>query len=212
MKAYYSDDGTDSVKRRYDRIAAVYDWCEWLMEFRIRRWRSDLWQQISRKRILEIGVGTGKNIKFYPRGVTVTAIDFSQKMLEWARVKARKRGADIEFGLADVQRLPYAENSFDMAVATFVFCSVPDPVKGLREVRRVLKPGGRLVLLEHVVSGRFLLRLFMKSLDPVPAHLWGAHIDRETVKNVRMAGFIDISEVDLLLDIVKRIETTATAE
>ena len=208
----HSKEGTDIVQQRYDRIAPVYDLCERPMEYRVQKWRGDLWEQVSGKRILEIGAGTGKNVNFYPCGATVTAIDLSQKMLDQARNKAHNRGAEVEFRLADVQCLPYPDNSFDVAVATFVFCSVPDPVQGLREVRRVLKPGGRLFLLEHVLSRKFLLRPLMKILDPVPAHVWGAHIDRETTEYVRKAGFIDICQVDLLLDIVKRIDAKAPAE
>ena len=212
MDVYDTKESTNTVQQRYNRIAPVYDQCEWLMEYRVRNWRRDLWERIDGRHILEVGVGTGKNIRFYPRGRDITAIDFSEKMLDQARSKARRLRAKVDFRVADVQHLPYPEGSFDVAVASFVFCSVPDPVQGLREVRRVLKPGGQILLLEHVVSKRSLLWPLMKLLDPIPAHIWGAHIDRETVKNVRMAGFADVREVGLLLDVVKRIEAKAPAE
>jgi hypothetical protein len=82
-------------------------------------------------------------------------------------------------------------------------------VLGLGEARRVLAPGGRLLLLEHVLSRRPLLRSLMRFLDPIPFHVWGAHIDRDTVGNVRQAGFVDVVDTDLSLDVVKRIEAVA---
>lgn len=212
MAIHDTKESTSTVQQRYNRIAPVYDECEWLMEYRVRNWRRDLWEGISGKRVLEIGVGTGKNISFYPKGAKITAVDFSQRMLERARTKARRLRARVDFRIADVQHLPYPDGSFDVAVATFVFCSVPDPVQGLREVRRVLKPGGQILLLEHVLSRRFLLRPLMKFMDPIATHIWGAHMDRETVTNVRRAGFAEVREAPLLLDVVKHIEAKAPAE
>jgi SAM-dependent methyltransferase len=130
-------------------------------------------------------------------------------MLERARRRAARLGSSARLDVADVQALPFPDASFDTAVATFVFCSVPDPVLGLRELRRVLKPGGRLLLLEHVLSERPWLRGLMRRLDPLPYHLWGAHLNRETVQNVRTAGFADVRATDLSFDIVKRIEARA---
>ena len=112
----------------------------------------------------------------------------------------------MTFTVADAQALPFSDGIFDAAVTSCVFCSVPDPVAGLREVLRILRPGGRLLMLEHVLSRKPVLRQLMRWLDPVPVHLWGAHIDRDTVANVRQAGFAVEVERDLALDIVKRIE------
>lgn len=199
---------TEIVRRRYDRIAAVYDIFNAAMELGARTWRPDQWSRVEGPRILELGVGTGKNIPFYPAGADVTAIDISQKMIARAARRAAKLGVSVRLELADAQRLPYANGTFDSVVATFLFCSVPDPRAGLAEARRVLKRGGRIHLLEHVLSRRPLLRRLMRWLDPIPFHLWGAHIDRDTVDSVRAAGFVIIQERDLMMDVVKQIEAT----
>lgn len=203
---------TRLARRRYDRIAPIYDPMEWMMEWRARRWRRDLWSRVGPGRILELGVGTGKNIRYYPPGREIVAMDISEQMLARARRKAERLNARVELELGDVQQMSYPDESFAVVVATFLFCSVPDPVLGLREARRVLEPGGQLLLLEHVLSQWPPLRRVMKWLDPIPLHIWGAHIDRDTVDNVRRAGFVSVAETDLSLDIVKRIEATAPGE
>lgn len=120
------------------------------MELLARRWRRQLWCSVPAGRVLEIGVGTGKNVPSSPAGADVVAIDFSQRMLERAGRRARRLGAGVELSLMDAQALAFRDAAFDAAVATFVFCSVPDPVLGLAQARRGLKPGGRLYLLGHV--------------------------------------------------------------
>jgi ubiquinone/menaquinone biosynthesis C-methylase UbiE len=207
------DADTERTRARYDRIAAIYDGLEAVMEARrFRRWRAELWKRVRGPRILEVGVGTGKNFPFYPPGVTVVAIDLSPRMLERARRRAERDGVSVALQVADAQALPFPDASFDTVVATFVFCSVPDPVRGLREARRVLVPGGQLLLLEHVLSHRPVLRTLMRLANPVIVRLIGANIDRETVANVERAGFVVKQVDDLWLDIVKLIEAERPRE
>lgn len=101
------------------------------------RWRARLWRHASPGRLLEVGVGTGKNMHYYPPEATVTAVDISPGMLARAARRAARLGRDVRLHLMDVQALEFPDAAFDAAVATFVFCSVPDPVLGLRE----LQPG-----------------------------------------------------------------------
>jgi ubiquinone/menaquinone biosynthesis C-methylase UbiE len=202
-----SEAETRKTRCRYDRISPVYDLLESLAErSKFSRWRRLLFQQVKGSNILEVGVGTGKNFPYYPPGREVTAIDLSEGMLSRARKKlASYPSARINLKTMDVQKLDLEAGSFDTAVATFVFCSVPNPVLGLREVRRVLKPEGKLLLLEHVLSERPVLRFLMKLMSPIMVRITGANINRSTVRNIQKAGFRIEEEKNLWLDIVKLI-------
>ena len=186
---------TAITRARYARIAAVYDAMEGLAERRSRPWRVRLWELVSRAlpprgRLLEVGVGTGKNMPFWPKSVEITAIDVTPAMLEWARRRAERLGLAAQLDLGDVQDLPHADGTFDVAVATFVFCSVPDPVLGLQQLRRVVRPGGAVVLMEHVRSDNPTLGRAMDLLNPPVVRLVGANINRHTVANVGKAGLL----------------------
>lgn len=196
---------TDKIKGRYDRISKVYDLMEQPMErMMFEKWRQELSRSLKGK-VLEIGVGTGKNIPYYPDGVEVTAIDFSEKMLAKAIKKAEETGKKVELLHMDAQNMDFADDTFDMVFTTCVFCSVPDPVKGLKEIRRVLKPGGEAVMIEHVRSGKKVLGKLMDLLNPIPKNIYGANINRRTVENIKKAGFTDVQVENLTGDIVKKI-------
>ena len=198
----------DTVRRRYNRGARTYDLMQALNErVAFRRLRDALWRRApANGDLLEIGVGTGVNLSHYPPGVRATAIDISEKMLERAKARAGREHVDADLRLMDAQHLAFPDASFDAVVATCVFCSVPDPVAGLREARRVLRPGGRLLLLEHVRSGCPVGGRVMDVLNPVVVRMAGANINRRTVENVRAAGFDQLDVSSHMLGIVKLIE------
>lgn len=175
---------TEKTRSRYQRIAPVYDAMEILAESRYSDWRERLWSLVEGPEVLEVGVGTGKNIPYYPEDVRVTAVDLTPGMLQRARQRAGELEVDVNLRLGDAQDLDLADNTFDDIVSTFVFCSVPDPVLGLQELARVAKVGGRLLMLEHVRSGIPLLGTVMDVFDPL-VQLMGPHINRRTVQNVR---------------------------
>ena len=189
-------DRTRVTQQRYDRQASLYDLKELPMELLgFGRLRKILWQSVKPGRLLEIGVGTGKNLQHHPDGARVIAIDISPRMLQRAAVKAGRQGRGIDLVLADAQNLPFRDGSFDGAAATFVFCSVPDPVAGLEEARRVVKAGGRIDLLEHVRARFPAAGWVMDRLNPLVVRMMGANINRDTVGNVGRAG-IDIAVVE----------------
>ncbi len=197
---------TATIQRRYSRQAGRYDLFEAPAELLFRRWRPRMWDRVPPgSRVLEVGVGTGKNIRWHPPGVSITAVDFSPQMLARAVPKAQEHDPSPQLALMDAQNLGFADNSFDVAVATCVFCSVPDPVLGLREVRRALRPDGQLLLLEHVRSNMPVVGRVMDLCNPVIVGMQGVNINRNTVENVERAGFRILEVEDLLLDIVKLI-------
>lgn len=187
---------TQLTRKRYNRIAWFYDRMESLPEVFFSGWRGRLLAR-ARGKILEVGVGTGKNFQYYPAGANVTGLDIADRMIIIARRNARERGLPFRIEEGDVEQLAWPDDSFDTIVATFVFCSVPDPVKGLRELRRVVKPDGRVLLLEHVRIDAPLMGRLMDWLNPLVVRIVGANINRRTVDNVRAAGFV-IEEMEHL--------------
>lgn len=196
------DHATAVTKALYSRIAPIYDLVETLPELRYRSWRRRFWGEVNALlddgyRILEVGVGTGKNIPFWPPGLAITAIDLTPDMVDRARKKALMERRSADFREGDVQGLEFPDNSFDVAVATFVFCSVPDPVLGLVELSRVVKTGGHILLLEHVRSTNQILGRLMDWLNPLVRKTLGPNINRDTVSNVLKAELQLLDVVDL---------------
>ena len=193
----YDSNATEATRRRYQRNARFYDLMEGSMEKRHGPWREQLWPIVEGPKALEVGVGTGKNIPYYPDGLEITAIDLTPGMLDRAKVRAQELGKSVHLNLGDVQVLDFADQTFDAVVATFVFCSVPNPILGFQEIRRVLKPGGMLFLLEHMRSEQPAIGKIMDVLNPMVVHMMGANINRRTVENVRQAGLEIIEIKDL---------------
>jgi len=185
------------VKARFDRIAWIYDLMESPMEWMSASdWRRELIGTVSGK-VLEVGVGTGKNLPYYPPGTELTGVDISPKMLKRAQGKAEALGMKAEFSVMDIEQMTFPDESFDYVVSTFVFCSVPDPLRGLQEVRRVLRKQGTALFLEHVRSENRILGHIMDLLNPVVRSLIGPNISRRTVENVKKSGLEIISVEDM---------------
>lgn len=163
-------------------------------------------------KVLEVGIGTGKNISYYGENVDLTGIDFSEKMIS----KAKERVAgnkniqlkNIQLLEMDAQQMQIDDNAFDMVITSCVFCSVPNPVEELREIRRVCKNGGKILMLEHVRSNKKVVGPLMDAFNFIPLHLSGANINRDTYQNLLKASFQpkNIEIENLWLDIVKLIK------
>lgn len=208
------DRASATVRRRYNRVARTYDLEQSLVErLGANRWRRELWARApSTGTILEIGVGTGASMRYYPGDAKVHAIDVSEEMLRRAESRARKLGIDnADLVQMDAQQLQFDDGTFDAVLATFVFCSVPDPVAGLREAGRVLKPGASLFLLEHVRSPNPVLGRMMDLVNPIAVRMSGANMNRKTVENIQRAGFEIASLESHAFGIVKVIEARWSA-
>jgi ubiquinone/menaquinone biosynthesis C-methylase UbiE len=198
---------------RYQRIAPFYDLLDLPFERpRYRRIRPLLFEGLS-GRILDAGVGTGRNFPFYPAGATVLGIDLSPAMLSRAERRRSTASAAVELRPMDVTSLDLPPASFDAAVATFLFCVLPDAlqVPALRELGRVVKPGGSIRLLEYARPTRPLRRLIAKIWQPWVAWAYGASFDRRTELHVAEAG-LELTEVRFVVDdLIKLISARAPA-
>ncbi len=186
---------TAQTRARYSRIAPVYDLMQTMGEKRQRPWRQHLWSLVEGPSVLEVGVGTGMNLEFYRPELQVTAVDLTPRMLERARKRAQAMGTAVDLRLGDVQALEFPDGTFETAVATCVFCSVPDPVLGLSEMLRVVKPGGQVLLLEHMRSANRVVGALMDLANPLVVRMMGANINRRTVENVRRSG-LEILQIE----------------
>lgn len=197
------DKATVWARRKYDKHARRYDRNEGRMI--PRQWRELVISQ-ARGRVLEVGVGTGQNLPLYDPHITdeLVAIDFSPGMLAHAYSKPCR--VPLTLLEMDAQRLDFPDASFDTVLATLVFCTVPDPVQGLREMRRVCKPGGRIVLLEHVRIDKPVIGPLMDFVNPLFCALMGENINRRTVENVRQAGMKIDRVTNVKGELVKLIE------
>jgi len=196
------------IQNRYNRISKVYDLIEKPMEsMAMGKWREKLIKRIEGERILEVGIGTGKNIQYYPEKLDVTGIDFSENMLEKAKNKVKDK-RNIKLLKMDAQKMDFNDNTFDTIITSCVFCSVPDPILGLKEIRRVCKNNGKIIMLEHMRSNNEVVGRFMDIFNFIPLNIWGANINRKTIENLNQAGFNQdyIKYEDIWSDIVKLIE------
>jgi ubiquinone/menaquinone biosynthesis C-methylase UbiE len=182
---------TKFIQEKYDKQAKSYDKRQFMMEFLIKKKRNIF--RFLKGTILEVGVGTGNNLPHYRSSVSLTALDFSAQMLKQSRFKIKKfKLYHIKKLIrGDIQHLSkyFKENSFDFITSTFVFCSVPDPIKGLQEIKRILRPNGRLVQIDHGLSNIKIINYFLKFFDPLTVKLFGFHISRDILNNLKKAGF-----------------------
>ena len=199
------------TQKKWDSAAALYDFMRGFGPE--RRWREAKTRLFSgmKGQILFLAVGTGLDIPCFPPGNQIVGIDISAKMLEKAKRRSESYPGKMTLKQMDVHDMDFADASFDQVYSSCTFCSVPDPVHGLKALRRVLKPGGKLGMFEHTGSRLFPFSLMLNAMNPV-CRMLGPEMNRDTVANVRAAGF-DVDKVtNIYLDVVKIIEATAPIE
>ena len=192
------------TQAKWDKAAPTFD----IMagrgaEDRWRPFKQELFSKMEGK-VLFLALGTGLDIPTFPPGMHITALDISPKMLAVAAPRIAAYEGDIETRVMDVHELDYAEDTFDQVFTSCTFCSVPNPVEGLKQLRRVLKPGGDLYMFEHTGSRYYPFKLMMNVMTLITSRI-GPDMNRTTVANVEAAGF-KLREVNhLFLDVVKTI-------
>jgi phosphatidylethanolamine/phosphatidyl-N-methylethanolamine N-methyltransferase len=171
----------------YDELAPRYDAVMRPLEsWFLKRWRAELFARLPKDGIvLEVGAGTGLNFAFYPRGAVGAAIEPSIEMLKVAQSKDRPEGLNLIQSVAE--NLPFRNAAFDIAFASLVFCTVESPEAAFSELRRVVRPGGAVVLLDHVRPDGLLGPIF-DLLNKIVVPLCGDHVNRKTAETARAAG------------------------
>jgi ubiquinone/menaquinone biosynthesis C-methylase UbiE len=155
--------------------------------------------------VLEIAVGTGLNLQAYPDNITPTGIDWSDAMLDIARGRATELGRTATLQQADAHQLPFDHASFDTVVCTFGLCAIPDHTRAIAEMARVLRPGGRLILVDHIESSSRVVRTVQRFLEIFTVPLSGEHFLRRPLNQARAAGFNIEQAQRFKLGLVERI-------
>ncbi|HEX5747428.1 MAG TPA: methyltransferase domain-containing protein [Archangium sp.] len=196
------------VREIYDDLGQKYDvWTLLPDRLFLDRWRRELLAN-ARGEVLEVAVGTGKNLPFYPEACRVTGLDFSRAMLDEASRRARALNRPFEPREGDVTALPFADASFDTVTCTLAVCTFTEPLAALREMRRVCRPGGSVLLLEHVLPRDRPLARVAQALAPLTRKAVGCNPDRDTLALLREAGlYVDSVRGrarDIILAVVAR--------
>jgi len=199
---------TDTAIAKWNKAAKCLEAGKRGEETRYGVFKRHLFQKAKGKTLL-VAAGTGVDFKYFPAGIELTAIDFSPVMLEMAKEKVIECAAPLTLLEADVTDLDFPDRHFDTVVTSCTFCSVPDPIKGLKELHRVLKDDGAMLMFEHVRPSNFYLGFAMDVMNPV-ARKMGPDINRRTADNVRAAGFRLTREYNVYLDMVKLFEAVKT--
>jgi len=196
---------TERVRRIQDKEAPRYDrnmgFFERMLFAGGREWACS---QVDGA-VLELAFGTGRNLPYYPADVRLTGIELSPEMLEIGKKRAEELGRDVELRIGDAQALEFEDQSFDTAIITFGLCTIPDDRGALTEAQRVLRSGGRLVLLEHVRSRSLVVRAVQRALDPLSVRFAADHLLRDPLDYLGNVGFEIESVERLKWGIVERV-------
>ena len=194
------------TREKWDRAAAGYDFFSAGAEKRWAPFKQEFFAPMGGK-VLFLALGTGLDIPHFPPKQDITGIDISPKMIEKARPRADAYNGRIDLLAMDVHALTFPDDTFDQVFTACTFCSVPDPVGGLRHLRRVLKPGGALRMFEHTASRWYPFKLMLDLMTPF-SRRQGPELNRDTIGNVEKAGFRIRQVRNLYLDVVKTILAT----
>ena len=200
--------GNDRLRAKWDRYAPRYDKDIGFFE-RVQFGDGRQWVcSQAHGDVLEVAVGTGRNLPFYPAEVRLTGLDFSPVMLAQARARAAELGREIDLREGDAQALPFADASFDTVVCTLGLCGFPDERAALDEMYRVLRPQGTLLLLDHVGSDRRIVYFGQWLLERMTVRTIGDYQTRRPLPVVEQAGFVIRRQERLKAGTVERLAAT----
>ncbi|WP_297597798.1 class I SAM-dependent methyltransferase [uncultured Cetobacterium sp.] len=191
-------------KKGYDRWAKLYNKIEENMPMgKFKKEAIDL----AEGKILEVGIGSGANLKYYKNNLDIIGIDFSKEMLNLANKKITDLHlTNIKLKEMNIEEMNFLDNTFDTVVSTCVFCTVPNPKKGLKEIFRVLKPGGKAIFLEHMKSRYLIINIFLWILNQITTRVIGTSLLRDTENNIKEVGFSKVTSKNLMMkDVLKLI-------
>lgn len=193
------------TQKKWDKAAANFDlMAGYGPEKRWLPYKRELFSNMGEGNILFLAVGTGLDIPAFPEGRNITGIDISQKMLDGAAQRAASYSGSLKLQQADVHDLPFADEQFDQIFTSCTFCSVPNPIDGLRALQRVLKPAGEMFMFEHTGSRYYPFKPMMNLMTLVSRKL-GPDMNRTTVENVLAAGYQLKKVTHVYMDVVKTI-------
>lgn len=156
-------------------------------------------------RVLDVAIGTGRNLPFYPPEVTLTGVELSPAMLAIARDRATELGRDVDLREADAQALPFDDAAFDTVVCTLSLCAIPDHARAIAEMARVLRPGGKLLLLDHIGSRWWLIRAGQRVIEAFTIRAAGEHMTRRPLPMLAVAGLRVIESQQMKAGTVERV-------
>ncbi|GAA4413727.1 class I SAM-dependent methyltransferase [Actinokineospora soli] len=188
----------DEYAKRYDRDIRFFERVQFADG---RRW---VCEQATGD-VLEVAIGTGRNLPHYPPGVRLTGVDFSPGMLAQATERARALGREVTLREADAQALPFPDAAFDTVVCTLGLCGIPDERRAIAEMHRVLRPGGTLLLLDHVGSHHKPIWLVQRLVEKLTVRMMGDYQTRRPLPLVEEAGFTVVRQERLKAGTVERL-------
>jgi ubiquinone/menaquinone biosynthesis C-methylase UbiE len=210
-KARTRETATAQQRRVWDKVAPGYDkqmaFFEKIQFGGGREWLSER----ARGRVLEVAIGTGRSLPHYQADATVTGIELSPAMLGIARERAADLGRDVDFREGDAEHLPFDDSSFDTVICALALCSIPDPTAAIGEMKRVLVPGGRLLLLDHIGSTWLPIYAAQRLLERITIRTAGEHFTRRQLPLVLAAGFQIVEAERLKAGTVERIHALKPA-
>lgn len=195
----------ERLRRYWDKHAGSYDRQMGFLDRHLFAGSRDWICSRAQGLVLEVAIGTGLNLAHYPDGVQLTGVEWSPAMLEIARKRAGRLGRAVDLRQGDAQALEFGDASFDTVVCTFSLCAIPDDRKAVAEMARVLRPGGLLLLADHVEALPWYARAAQALIEVGSIPAGGEHFRRRPIRHVRALGLTIVDHDRLKLGIVERL-------